>query len=47
MPKIILITHQKGELGKSALTFNLAQNLSEYSKVAILDMDAQGWKVRT
>ncbi|MBT2161297.1 ParA family protein [Zobellia barbeyronii] len=42
MAKIILITHQKGGVGKSTLTFNLAQNLSEHSKVAILDMDAQG-----
>ncbi|OWW25364.1 conjugal transfer protein TraA [Zobellia sp. OII3] len=42
MAKIILITHQKGGVGKSTLTFNLAQNLSEHSKVAILDMDIQG-----
>lgn len=42
MAKIILITHQKGGVGKSTLTFNLAQNLSEHSKVAVLDMDAQG-----
>ena len=42
MAKIILITHQKGGVGKSTLTFNLAQNLSEHSKVAILDIDAQG-----
>ncbi|SHK64180.1 chromosome partitioning protein [Maribacter aquivivus] len=42
MAKIILITHQKGGVGKSTLTYNLAQNLSEHSKVAILDIDAQG-----
>lgn len=42
MAKIILITHQKGGVGKSTLTFNLAQNLTEHSKVAILDMDVQG-----
>ena len=42
MPKIILITHQKGGVGKSTLTFNLAQNLCANAKVAILDLDLQG-----
>ena len=42
MPKIILITHQKGGVGKSTLTFNLAQNLSGNAKVAVLDLDHQG-----
>ena len=42
MAKIILITHQKGGVGKSTLTFNLAQNFSSSSKVAILDFDLQG-----
>jgi chromosome partitioning protein len=42
MPKIILITHQKGGVGKSTLTFNLAQNISNESKVAVLDFDLQG-----
>lgn len=42
MPKIILITHQKGGVGKSTLAFNLAQNFSNASKVAVLDMDLQG-----
>jgi chromosome partitioning protein len=42
MPKIILITHQKGGVGKSTLTFNLAQNISNGSKVAVLDYDLQG-----
>ena len=42
MAKIILITHQKGGVGKSTLTFNLAQNFSSNSKVAILDFDLQG-----
>ena len=42
MAKIILITHQKGGVGKSTLTFNLAQNFSCNSKVAILDFDLQG-----
>lgn len=42
MPKIILITHQKGGVGKSTLTFNLAQNFSTNSRVAVLDFDLQG-----
>ncbi|WP_179317194.1 ParA family protein [Winogradskyella undariae] len=42
MPKIILITHQKGGVGKSTLTFNLAQNISKNVKVAVLDFDFQG-----
>ena len=42
MAKIILITHQKGGVGKSTLTFNLAQNLCANAKVAILDLDLQG-----
>ena len=40
--KIILITHQKGGVGKSTLAFNLAQNISSKAKVAVLDMDVQG-----
>ncbi len=42
MPKIILITHQKGGVGKSTLTFNLAQNISQNTRVAVLDFDLQG-----
>lgn len=42
MGKIILITHQKGGVGKSTLTYNLAQNISENASVAILDLDLQG-----
>ena len=42
MAKIILITHQKGGVGKSTLTFNLAVNLRENAKICIIDMDAQG-----
>ena len=42
MPKIILITHQKGGVGKSTLTFNLAKNIAENANVAILDFDLQG-----
>ena len=42
MPKIILITHQKGGVGKSTLTFNLAQNICRNAKVAVIDFDLQG-----
>lgn len=42
MAKIILITHQKGGVGKSTLAFNLAQNISANATVAMLDMDLQG-----
>ncbi|WP_297983426.1 ParA family protein [uncultured Chryseobacterium sp.] len=42
MAKTILITHQKGGVGKSTLTFNLATNLRENAKVCIVDMDRQG-----
>jgi chromosome partitioning protein len=42
MPKIVLVTHQKGGVGKSTLTFNLAQNISKNAKVAVLDFDLQG-----
>ena len=42
MTKIILITHQKGGVGKSTLTFNLAQNIAKSTKVAVLDFDLQG-----
>ena len=42
MPKIILVTHQKGGVGKSTLTFNLAQNISSNAKIAVLDFDLQG-----
>lgn len=42
MPKIILITHQKGGVGKSTITYNLACNIREKAKVCIIDMDFQG-----
>ena len=42
MSKIILITHQKGGVGKSTLTFNLAQNISKNARVVVLDFDLQG-----
>jgi len=42
MPKIILITHQKGGVGKSTLAFNMASILKESVKTAIIDLDLQG-----
>lgn len=42
MAKIILTTHQKGGVGKSTLTFNIASNLRNDAKVCIIDMDSQG-----
>ena len=42
MSKIILITHQKGGVGKSTIAYNLASNIRENAKVCIIDMDSQG-----
>jgi chromosome partitioning protein len=42
MAKIILVTHQKGGVGKSTITYNLACNIRENAKVCIIDMDFQG-----
>lgn len=42
MSKIILITHQKGGVGKSTLTYNLALNICSKAKVVVLDFDLQG-----
>lgn len=42
MSKIILITHQKGGVGKSTITANLAFNLSSNASVGIVDLDQQG-----
>ena len=42
MSKIILITHQKGGVGKSTIAYNLASNIRENAKVCIIDMDFQG-----
>lgn len=40
--KIISLIHQKGGVGKSTLTFNLANNLKSAGKICILDVDFQG-----
>lgn len=42
MPKFILSTHQKGGVGKSTITYNLACALNRNAKAAICDLDAQG-----
>ena len=42
MPYFLLTTHQKGGVGKSTLTYNLAINLKDQAKVCIVDMDLQG-----
>lgn len=42
MPKVILTTHQKGGVGKSTLTFNMANALKDSVRVAIIDLDLQG-----
>lgn len=49
MSKIILTTHQKGGVGKSTLTFNMALALKNDVKVCIIDLDLQGslWRSRT
>lgn len=39
MSKIILVTHQKGGVGKSTLTFNMASILKNDVKIAIIDFD--------
>ena len=42
MAKIITIAHQKGGVGKSTLTFNLAHNFKNHLQTAVLDLDLQG-----
>ena len=47
MPKIILISHQKGGVGKSTITNVIANQIRELAKVAIIDMDLQGSLYKT
>lgn len=42
MPKIVLITGSKGGIGKTTISYNLAANISNSTKVAVLDFDLQG-----
>ncbi|WP_294203128.1 ParA family protein [uncultured Chryseobacterium sp.] len=42
MTKVILVSNQKGGVGKSTMTFNLAVNLHQTAKICIVDMDYQG-----
>lgn len=42
MPEIITLSHQKGGVGKSTLTFNLAQEFKNHLKTAVVDLDPQG-----
>lgn len=42
MGKVILITHQKGGVGKSTLTYNIAQNIAKNASILVLDFDLQG-----
>lgn len=42
MPKFILSTHQKGGVGKSTITYNLACAINDNAKVSICDLDVQG-----
>lgn len=47
MSKIVLTTHQKGGVGKSTLTFNMASALKNDVSVCIIDLDLQGSLYRT
>lgn len=42
MPKIITLAHQKGGVGKTTLTLNLAYSIQEQLNVAVIDLDIQG-----
>jgi chromosome partitioning protein len=42
MPQIIALSHQKGGVGKSTLTFNLANEFKDHLKTIVVDLDPQG-----
>jgi chromosome partitioning protein len=42
MPKIITLAHQKGGVGKTTLTLNLAYSMQEQLNIAVIDLDIQG-----
>ena len=42
MAKVLAFVNQKGGVGKSTLTFNMANALKNDVKVAIIDLDWQG-----
>lgn len=42
MPQIIVLSHQKGGVGKSTLTFNLANEFKDHLKTVVVDLDPQG-----
>lgn len=47
MAKIILFTHQKGGVGKSTLSYNVANLLINSARVGIVDWDYQGTLLQT
>lgn len=42
MTKVISLVHQKGGVGKSTLTFNLAHSFKTHLHTAVVDLDPQG-----